>query len=634
MVHYHARTPVGKGPGDGLPVPGGCGLIQGKDHLENLIDPVKGGEGCRRFFRGEGAPPATGRELLEGAGDAIDCPLHVDMVAHPLSEDLFDGNLGRGTRYHTGRSLANPGREAPQFPKHLPRPVQVLPGHVHPVAVVPVDEEEADLLGGAPVRGKVREVDDVPAALRHLFPADKEVLAVHPVAGVLPPGEGLGHGEVVVMVPPEVVDAAGMDVEGGPEEGDGHRRVLDVPGRSPPADPRVPDGGLPPSGPVPEDEVAVVPLHAGIGVLPEPPPRPGPPGHVQAEEFPEPRELQGIEEDVGAEPVGDSLPEEPFDDLHRVFDRCGGPGVPGRGLHPEEPGLGEELPGHPVGEFREGHPLLLGLGDGLVLDVREGEDPLNPVPKVFQVPLEDVFVQEGAVVPEVGALVDGGPAAEELHDRGEPREEELPPPGHGVVDSEHASPDYPISTAQPHSFAAFSTAAATCHATFRFRGPGRTLARVGSLTIPARAWAAASFMSSVIREARASRAPRKMPGKASTLLIWFGKSLLPVPTTTAPAFLATSGITSGTGFAMAKTTAPGFMDRIIFPVTIRGAETPMKTSAPFMASARVPVRPSRFVSWAMMYLYLFFRRSGRSRWMIPFRSQMIMSPTGRQAFRS
>ncbi len=45
--------------------------------------------------------------------------------------------------------------------------------------------------------------------------------------------------------------------------------------------------------------------------------------------------------------------------------------------------------------------------------------------------------------------------------------------------------------------------------------------------------AAASFMPSVIRIARASSAPRKMPGKASTLLIWFGKSLRPVATTVA-----------------------------------------------------------------------------------------------------
>ena len=35
-------------------------------------------------------------------------------------------------------------------------------------------------------------------------------------------------------------------------------------------------------------------------------------------------------------------------------------------------------------------------------------------------------------------------------------------------------------------------------------------------------YAAASFISSVIATARASRAPRNNPGKHSTLLIWFG----------------------------------------------------------------------------------------------------------------
>ena len=42
--------------------------------------------------------------------------------------------------------------------------------------------------------------------------------------------------------------------------------------------------------------------------------------------------------------------------------------------------------------------------------------------------------------------------------------------------------------------------------------------------------AAASFIASVIRRAPASSAPRNTPGNASTLLIWFGKSLRPVAT--------------------------------------------------------------------------------------------------------
>jgi hypothetical protein len=39
---------------------------------------------------------------------------------------------------------------------------------------------------------------------------------------------------------------------------------------------------------------------------------------------------------------------------------------------------------------------------------------------------------------------------------------------------------------------------------------------------PAIDFAAATFIPSVMAVARASSAPRKMPGKARTLLIWFG----------------------------------------------------------------------------------------------------------------
>ena len=47
-----------------------------------------------------------------------------------------------------------------------------------------------------------------------------------------------------------------------------------------------------------------------------------------------------------------------------------------------------------------------------------------------------------------------------------------------------------------------------------------------------------------------------MPGNASTLLIWFGKSERPVATTRACRW-ATSGCTSGFGLAIAKMIASG-----------------------------------------------------------------------------
>ena len=101
--------------------------------------------------------------------------------------------------------------------------------------------------------------------------------------------------------------------------------------------------------------------------------------------------------------------------------------------------------------------------------------------------------------------------------------------------------------------------------------------------------AAATFMASLISLARTSRAPRKMPGKARTLLTWLGKSLRPVDTTAAPPALASSGKISGTGLAQAKIMGSLAMVCTISLVSVPGAETPMNTSAPRMTSARVPV---------------------------------------------
>lgn len=53
-----------------------------------------------------------------------------------------------------------------------------------------------------------------------------------------------------------------------------------------------------------------------------------------------------------------------------------------------------------------------------------------------------------------------------------------------------------------------------------------------------------------------SNAPRKIPGKASTLLIWFGKSLLPVETTLLRLPLRHPGISPESGLHMQKQLHP------------------------------------------------------------------------------
>src|SRR4029077_18643299 len=92
--------------------------------------------------------------------------------------------------------------------------------------------------------------------------------------------------------------------------------------------------------------------------------------------------------------------------------------------------------------------------------------------------------------------------------------------------------------ADAHRVDQICAAAATADAT---AGPTRGSSGLGTIRSGARsslatekmASAAATFIFSVIRRAPASSAPRNTPGNASTLLIWFGKSLRPVATTDA-----------------------------------------------------------------------------------------------------
>ena len=113
----------------------------------------------------------------------------------------------------------------------------------------------------------------------------------------------------------------------------------------------------------------------------------------------------------------------------------------------------------------------------------------------------------------------------------------------------------------------------------------------------------------MICPALASKAPLKIPGNTNTLLIWFGKSDLPVAITLAPPFFASSGMISGVGFAIAKMIASSAIVDTISAVTIFGAETPINTSLSLMISVNGPVCLSLFVISAISFWAGFIQSS-------------------------
>ncbi len=79
-----------------------------------------------------------------------------------------------------------------------------------------------------------------------------------------------------------------------------------------------------------------------------------------------------------------------------------------------------------------------------------------------------------------------------------------------------------------------------------------------------------------------------------------------------------SGVTSGSGFAIAKMTGFGAIDRTISRVTAPFTDTPKKTSAPSMASASV-----RASVWTACADFHWFIPSVRPWKMTPFVSQRM-----------
>ena len=124
--------------------------------------------------------------------------------------------------------------------------------------------------------------------------------------------------------------------------------------------------------------------------------------------------------------------------------------------------------------------------------------------------------------------------------------------------------------------------------------PGRTRSgspapRSASATQAAIADAAASFIASLTVDARTSSAPRNTPGNASTLLIWFGKSLRPVATTARDLRRATPGRPPASGLASANTIASAPSSAIASSGTVCGPDTPTKHVRPAQRAHHVAV---------------------------------------------
>src|SRR5919197_101573 len=116
--------------------------------------------------------------------------------------------------------------------------VHRLVGEVDRLRPVPSHEEEQQRLA-PPAVERLANRDDVARGLRHLRAGEAEHPVVRPDARELVP-ERARLRQLVLVVREDEVEAAAVDLEGGPEELLGHNRALDVPARPATAPGRLP----------------------------------------------------------------------------------------------------------------------------------------------------------------------------------------------------------------------------------------------------------------------------------------------------------------------------------------------------------------------------------------------------------
>jgi len=212
------------------------------------------------------------------------------------------------------------------------------------------------------------------------------------------------------VVPDEVVDAAAVNGEGLVVVPTDHAGVLDVPGRPAFADPRIPVCRVSLFISVPQDKVASVPPHAGIGVLMESPLLFRPFFHIETVELAESRVLEGIEVAVPPMPVGGFQINKALDDLHGTVSSLRGPREKIRDLHPQRFHFLHKGLDILIGDVLDARFAFFRLFDRLVLDISEVHSPCDLIAQVCQVPDHDVLKEKGPEVADMGALVDRGTA--------------------------------------------------------------------------------------------------------------------------------------------------------------------------------------------------------------------------------
>src|SRR5882762_1312101 len=232
------------------------------------------------------------------------------------------------------------------------------------------------------------------------------MLGVHTVADEMFSGGGFALGDFVFVMGEGEIDAAGVDVDCFAEILHGHGGALDVPAGAAAANGRVPEmfAGL---GSFPEGEIAgtflfvAVVIHAGAGLDA---------AYVNFGELAIVGKFGDAVVDGAFAGVGVGFFLEALDQLDHGIDVVRGADPVIGGFDAESFAIVEEGLDEFLGVITDAEVLGGGVGDDAIVDVGEIHYVSQAKAAEFQEAAENVLEDEGAVVADVGVIVDGGAA--------------------------------------------------------------------------------------------------------------------------------------------------------------------------------------------------------------------------------
>ncbi|EKD38021.1 MAG: hypothetical protein ACD_75C00898G0001, partial [uncultured bacterium] len=383
------------------------------------------------------------KDRINLAEEVIDGPHalgNIEVVIHGREELLLHGrNKGGHFRMRPAqRQAVQLAGELVQAPQGGPHIVEPLVGEVERLAVVHRKQHEADFATGVAAGEQLLEGHIVAGVARHILAVDQHQFGMEPVVGERFAGQGLGDGDLVLVVREDEIAARSVDIHGGAEIAGGHGRTFHMPAGPHIAPLCLAEDTLFQFAQSRALEQGEIPRIVLLIVVQIDSPAQLNLAQVNTREPPVFLKFGDIEIDRAMLLVGIAAGDKLAGDVDHRRDVLRGLRIAFGPLHPEYVEILHEAGDILLGILLQRLADLFSPGDGIVVDVGEVHIGIDPQPFRFHGAGDEIGDDEPPAVREIGDLKGGRPAGVEGNLPLLLRREDLLLFAHGVVEAELA----------------------------------------------------------------------------------------------------------------------------------------------------------------------------------------------------